>query len=113
MAWAEKVYSKLINVDNEATTIGVPVYVLVVKINTTLTLINTLEIEINNLLTEIKSLIVSDNFSEQIKRNIDLLDSILGVGLLIAITLIAKIGDINSFIKPKHLVAFFGINKLN
>lgn len=42
LAWSEKVYSKLINIANEATTIGVPVYGLVVKITTTLALINTL-----------------------------------------------------------------------
>ncbi|WP_311138765.1 transposase [Clostridium botulinum] len=31
------------------------------------------------------------------------------MGLLTAITLIAEIGDINGFVKSKHLVAFFGI----
>ena len=37
-------------------------------------------------------------------------NSIPGVGRFTAITLIAEIGDINGFIKPKHLVAFFGID---
>lgn len=47
---------------------------------------------------------------ESIKENIELIDSIPDIGHLTAITLMAEIGDINGFIKPKHLVAFFGIN---
>ncbi|SFU82775.1 Transposase IS116/IS110/IS902 family protein, partial [Clostridium sp. DSM 8431] len=63
-----------------------------------------------NLLNEINILIESSEFSESIKKNIELIDSIPGIGRLTAITLIAEIGDINGFIKPKHLVAFFGID---
>lgn len=48
--------------------------------------------------------------SESIKKNIELIDSIPDIGHLTAITLIAEIGDIDGFIKPKHLVAFFGID---
>lgn len=110
LAWSEKTYSKLINVANEAVIIGLSLPELAVKVRSTLTLINTLELEINNLLNEIETLINSSNFPTQIKKNIDLLDSISGVGPVTATTLIAEIGDINGFIKPKHLVAFFGID---
>ena len=57
-----------------------------------------------------RSLIESSEFPESIKENIELINSIPGIGRLTAITLIAEIGDINGFIKPKHLVAFFGID---
>ena len=38
------------------------------------------------------------------------MNSIPGIGRLTAITIIAEIGDIDGFVKPKHLVAFFGID---
>ena len=84
--------------------------VLSVKITSTITIIKALESEIQNLLTEIEALISSNNFPEQIKKNIEIIDSIPGIGRLTAITLMAEIGDIDGFIKPKHLVAFFGID---
>ncbi|WP_455794958.1 transposase [Clostridium butyricum] len=62
--------------------------------------------QIDNLLNEINTLIESSEFPESIKENIKLINSIPGMRHLTAITLIAEIGDINGFIKPKHLVAF-------
>lgn len=80
------------------------------KILSSINILKVIESEIENLLNEIKVLINSENFPKSIKTNIDLIDSIPGIGLLTAITLIAEIGDINGFIKPKRLVAFFGID---
>ena len=108
--WAEKLYLTLINYASEATIIGLPLHGFSWKITSTIKIIKTLENEIKNLLEQIESLIGSPNFSEQIRKNIELIDSIPGIGRLTAITLIAEIGDINGFIKPKHLVAFFGID---
>lgn len=108
--WAEKLYLTLINYASEATIIGLPLHGFSWKITSTIKIIKTLENEIKNLLEQIESLIGSPNFSEQIRENIELIDSIPGIGRLTAITLIAEIGDINGFIKPKHLVAFFGID---
>lgn len=110
ITWAENIYSKLINTAKDAEAIGVPLSGLCVKISSSLTLIKTFESEINNLLNQINILINSTEFSESIKENIELIDSIPGIGRLTAITLISEIGDINGFIKPKHLVAFFGID---
>lgn len=110
LAWSERIYSKLITIAEEADIIGVPLGGLSVKISSSLTLIKTFKSERDNLLNEINSLIESSEFPESIKTNIELINSIPGVGRLTAITLIAEIGDINGFIKPKHLVAFFGID---
>lgn len=110
VSWSEKIYSKLIDTANEAAIIGLPLHGLAVKITSSITLIKAIEAEISNLLNEIKTLINSSNFPGQVKKNIDLINYIPGIGLLTAITLIAEIGDINGFIKPKHLVAFFGID---
>ena len=108
--WSENKYEKLISVANEATIIGLPLSGLAIKISSSINILKTLGLEISNILNEIELLINSSNFTEQIKNNIELVNSIPGVGYLTAITLIAEIGDINSFIKPKHLVAFFGID---
>lgn len=110
LVWAEKTYSKLYMVANEATIIGVPLSGLSIKITSNITLINAIDSEICNLLKEIENLLNLSNFSKQIKKNIELVDSIPGIGRLTATTLVAEIGDIDGFIKPKHLVAFFGID---
>ncbi len=110
LAWAEKVYSKLYIVASDAAFIGLLLSGISFKIASNLSIINTLETETNNLINEIKSLIKSTDFPKQVRTNIELLKSIPGIGELTAITLVAEIGDINGFIKPKHLIAFFGID---
>lgn len=110
LSWSEKVYTKLIDSANEAFIIGLPLHGLSVKITSSINLIKTLEEEIDTLLTEIKTLINSTDFPESIRNNINLIDSIPGVGYLTAVTIIAEVGDIDGFVKPKHLVAFFGID---
>lgn len=110
LSWSEDKYLKLLSIAKDACIIGVPLSGLAIKISSSLALIKTFELQINNLLNEINILIESSEFSESIKKNIELIDSIPGIGRLTAITLIAEIGDINGFIKPKHLVAFFGID---
>lgn len=108
--WSEKIYSKLISVANEATIIGLPLSGLAFKITSSIMFIETFQQQISKLLKEIETLINSTDFPEQIKKNIDFINSIPGIGSLTAITLIAEIGDIDGFVKPKHLVAFFGID---
>jgi transposase len=108
--WSENIYSKLINAATEAEIIGLPLDGLAVKIVSSITLIKTIQSEIDNLLEQINALIKSETFPESIRNNIELIDSIPGIGQLTAITLVAEIGDINGFLKPKHLIAFFGID---
>jgi transposase len=52
----------------------------------------------------------SNRISAEFKKNIQLIYSIPGVGELTAITIMSEIGNIKGFIKPKHLVAYFGID---
>lgn len=49
LLWAEKVYSKLLNIATEANMIGVPLSGLSIKIISNTELINTIEYQINNL----------------------------------------------------------------
>ena len=110
LAWAEKIYENLIKGATEASIIGLPLNRLAVKITSSINLINSFEKQIDTLLNEIKTLINSSTFPEDIRNNINLIDSIPGVGYLTAITIIAEIGDINNFMKPNHLVSFFDIH---
>lgn len=110
ISWSENIYYKLINVANEAKIIGLPLDGLAVKIASSITLIKTIQSEIDTLLEQINTFIQSETFPKSIRNNIELIDSIPGIGQLTAITLIAEIGDNDGFIKPKHLVAFFGID---
>lgn len=108
--WSEKIYLKLIAAAKDATIIGLPLSGLSFKITSSIKFIETFQQQISKLLKEIENLINATDFPDQIKKNVDLVDSIPGIGTLTAITLIAEIGDIDGFIKPKHLVAFFGID---
>ncbi|MGL5649407.1 MAG: IS110 family transposase [Clostridium sp.] len=108
LTWANEIYSKLIKVAYESNIIGLPINNISIKIS--INLISAIEKEISNLLIEIEAFITSDDFSKSLKTNIDLIDSIPGIGHFTAIAIIAEIGDIDGFIKPKHLVAFFGID---
>ncbi len=108
--WSENIYSKLVDTANHAIIIGLPLHGLSVKISSSITLIKTIQTEVDILLEQIDSFIESETFPESIRKNIELIDSIPGIGRLTAITLIAEIGDINGFLKPKHLVAFFGVD---
>lgn len=110
LAWSENIYDKLIKVATEATVIGLPLPVLAIKIKSSINLITSINTEIDALLSEIESYITSNDFPESLKTNIELINSIPGIGYLTAVTIIAEIGDIKRFIKPKHLVAFFGID---
>ena len=110
IVWAENIYSKLTNTAEEAKTIGVPLDGLAIKIASSITLIKTIQSEIDPLLQQINTFIRSETFPESIRNNIELIDSIPGIGQLTAITIIAEIGNIDGFLKPKHLVAFFGID---
>ena len=110
LEWSEKIYLKLIDAAEDATIIGLPLLGLSFKITSSIKFIETFQQQISKLLKEIENLINATDFPDQIKKNIDLVDSIPGIGSLTAITLLAEIGDIDGFIKPKHLVAFFGID---
>lgn len=110
LAHSEKVYKKLIDAADEALYIGIKSTSLFVKLTNTITIIKAFEKQIESLLTEIYSLLESDKIPKQFKKNIMLIYSIPGIGKLTAITIMSEIGNINGFLKPKHLVAFFGID---
>lgn len=110
LIYSENLYEKLIFIAQEALYIGIKSSSLFVKITNTISLIEALEIQLECLLKEIYSIIKSRKLPETFIKNIQLIYSIPGVGELTAITLMSEIGNINSFLKPKHLIAYFGID---
>ena len=108
--YSENTYKKLIDAAGEAVYIDLNSPSLFVKIINTISIIEALEIQIENLLKEIHLLMCSNRISAEFKKNVQLIYSIPGVGELTATTIMSEIGNIKSFVKPKHLVAYFGID---
>ena len=109
-SYSEKTFKNLIAAAEEAVYIGFKSPSLFVKLINAIAVIESLEIQIENLLKEIHLLMRSDRIPDEFKKNVKLLYSIPGVGELTAITIMSEIGNIKGFIKPKHLVAYFGLD---
>ncbi len=108
--YAEDKYSKLISAAKSAKIIGIPSTSLFIKLISDINIIESFESQIKLILSEICTLLSDEQFPKDIVNNIKLLQSIPGIGELTAITLMSEIGDIKNFTKPKHLVAFFGLD---
>lgn len=110
LTWCNNTYEKLLKTAQNAVQIGIPSTSFERKILSTISIIENFDQEINLLLNDIEAEVSSENLSSYFKRNVDLLLSIPGIGFLTAVTLLTEIGDFQGFLKPKHLVAFFGID---
>lgn len=108
--WANEKYTKLIECATAAKYISLSAPRLSISITICISLYEAIDNEITKLLNEIKSFINSDDFPPTVNKNIELLMSIEGVGYITAVTILAEIGAINKFLKPKQLVAFFGVD---
>ena len=104
--WANEKYTKLIECATTAKYISLSAPRLSISITICISLYEAIDNEITKLLNEIKSFINSDDFPPTVNKNIELLMSIEGVGYITAVTILAEIGAINKFLKPKQLVAF-------
>jgi transposase len=92
-----------LSINNHANTAMLGIYISMVK---------TLQANLNEMLKAIHHLI-NDNLSNDMPTmslTLELLQSISGIGLLTAATIIAEIGDFKAFSKPGKLVAYFGID---
>jgi Transposase and inactivated derivatives len=110
LIYAQNKYSKLIDTAKSALSIGIQSPSLFAKIISDINIIENFEYQIELIVSEIQNLLSSSEIPEDIVRNIELLKTIPGIGELTAITIVSEIGDIKNFTKPKHLVAFFGLD---
>jgi transposase len=77
-----------------------------------ISMIKTLEENLEKVLKAIHSLIAEDMAKDipMLALTLELLQSIPGIGLISAVTILAEIGDFSAFSKPGKLVAYFGID---
>jgi len=110
--WATKKYDLLIlkakefeplSIDNPANIAMLEIYISMIK---------TLQENLKKVLKTIEQLIANDLSKDMpvMWLTLELLQSIPGVGLITAATILAEIGDFSAFSKPKKLVAYFGID---
>lgn len=110
MKYAENKYALLFATAKESLVTGVSSDSLFVKLKANISIIENFEIQIDLLFSEIKNLLSSGKIPPDILKNIELLQSIPGIGELTAITILSEIGDFQKFPKSKKLVAFFGLD---
>ena len=84
----------------------------IAKLEVYISMIKTLEENLDKVLKAIHLLIAEDMAKDLpiLAFTLELLQSLPGVGLLTAATIIAEIGDFSAFLKPGKLVAYFGID---
>ncbi len=77
-----------------------------------ISMIKAFQENIDKVMTSIRKIINEDisNDFPQLSLTLELLQSLTGIGLLSAATLLGEIGDFSAFTKPEKLVAFFGID---
>lgn len=110
MKYAENKYALLFAAAKEYLITGVSSDSLFVKLKANISIIENFEIQIDLLLSEIKNLLSSGKISPDILKNIELIQSIPGIGEVTSITILSEIGNFQKFPKPKKLVAFFGLD---
>jgi transposase len=108
--WYNNTYNKIVNTAINAKTIGISSIGLTVKLLINIQTIENLNEQIELLLKEIETIVFSADIPNDFRNNINLLLSIPGVGFLSAVTILTEIGDFRGFLKPKQLVAYFGID---
>ncbi len=110
LVWATNMYNKLIQVAQDALKIAFLSGESCSKLPRLLALYDSYTTQISAVENDIYSFIDSTRVDQKIRDCVALLDGIPGIAKLSAITLLAEIGDIEAFKKPKQLVAFFGID---
>jgi transposase len=110
ITWRNNTYDKLIDAAKNACLIGIPTSILSIKLNIYLDTLQSLDKQLKIIVDEIKKLINSENISDSFRKNLSLIQSIPGMGFITAVTILVELGSFDKFLKPKHLVAFFGID---
>lgn len=108
-ARATIIYEKLIEAAQAAKTFGVSIDSVFFTISINLELIDAVNKQINFLMERLHTLI-EEHHDEVFIQQIDLLQTITGVGFLSAVTIMCEIGDFSSFKSPKQLFAYFGLD---
>lgn len=110
LLWATNIYNRLVHVAQDALKITFLSDESCSKLQRLLSLYDSYTLQISAVENDIYNFIDSPKVDQTLRDCVELLDGIPGIAKLSAITLLAEIGDISAFKKPKQLVAFFGID---
>ncbi|WP_068558129.1 IS110 family RNA-guided transposase, partial [Thermotalea metallivorans] len=108
--WAQKKVHTLLEISKAALSMPMDFGILSMKIKFHLDGIESLQNSLDGIVKQLYSMIDAEDFPPKIRRYIDLLEDMPGIGFLTAVTLIAEIGDFSKFHSPKAFTAFFGID---
>lgn len=102
-------YEKLIHAATCAKSFGCDIQSVYFNISLKLDLIECLNRSITSTMDRIQSLL-DEHSSSQFVHQIHLLDTIPGVGLLTAVSIMCELGDFSAFQSPKQLFTYFGMD---
>lgn len=109
--WAKEKYDLLILKAKEFLPFSISNIANVTMLKIYINMILTLQQNLNKIFESINHLVQQSSYSQpSISEDINLLQSIPGIGFISAVTILAEIGDFQKFSKPNKLVAFFGID---
>jgi len=114
LKWATAKYELLNSKAKEFAPLSISNSSNVAMLGVYISMIKTLEENLEKVLKAIRSLIIEDMAKDMpmLALTLELLQSIPGIGLISAVTILAEIGDFSAFSKPGKLVAYFGIDPL-
>lgn len=108
--WAGKKVDKLFEIATLSKSMPNDFSILSMKIKYHLDGIENLQNSLKSIEDQLHQMIDSAEFPEKVRRRIELLDQMPGIGFITAVTLIAEIGDFDMFKSPKAFTAFFGLD---
>lgn len=108
--WAQKKVHTLLEISKMALSMPMDFGILSMKIKFHLDGIESLQNSLEGLVKQLHCMIDAEDFPPKVRRYIELLEDMPGIGFLTAVTLIAEIGDFSKFHSPKAFTAFFGID---
>jgi transposase len=112
LKWSTAKYELLVSKAREFAPLSINNSSNIAMLGVYISMIKTLEENLEKVLKAIRSLIAEDMAKDipMLALTLELLQSIPGIGLISAVTILAEIGDFSAFSKPGKLVAYFGID---
>jgi len=110
--WSSAKYELLVSKAREFAPLSINNPSNVAMMGVYISMIKTLDENLAKILKAIRRLITEDMAKDtpMLSLTLELLQSIPGIGLLTAATILAEVGDFSAFSKPGKLVAYFGID---
>ena len=112
LKWSTAKYELLVSKARDFAPLSIHNASNVIMLGVYISMIKTLEESLEKVLKSIRLLIAEDMAKDMpmLALTLELLQSLPGIGLLSAATILAEIGDFSAFKKPGKLVAYFGVD---